>query len=195
MTSRVDWSDQQSDNDLLRLIAAQDRRAFACLMQRHGRLMMMVAQRTIGNAADADEVVQEAFLKVWLLASEWQPDGGAKFSTWFYRVVLNASLDRCRRKGMASLDDVDDPEDTAPGGFETVAHAQRHRMIVAAMADLSDKQNEALSLYYFGEMSAPDAARILDVSLSSFEALLFRGKVALKEALKRRGVTSLGEVL
>ena len=183
------------DDDLLRLIAAGDRRAFACLMDRYSTVMLRVAQRTLGNAADADEVVQEAFIKVWILAAQWDPNGGAKFSTWFYRVVLNASLDRCRRKVMVPLDDVDDPEDMAPNGYENVAQAQRHRVIVAAMADLSEKQREAMMLFYFGEMSAPSAARLLDVSLSSFESLLFRGKTALKEALRCRGVTSLGEVL
>ena len=183
------------DDDLLRRIASGDRRAFAALMQRHSSLMLKVAQRTTGNAADADEIVQDAFLKVWTQASQWNPQGGAQFGTWFYRVVLNASLDRCRRKATMPLDQVDEPSDPAMGGYEIAAMAARQRVIVAAMDSLSDKQKEALTLYYFGETSAPEAAAMLAVSLSAFEALLFRGKAALKQALRRRGITSLGELL
>ena len=195
LTANPNWTEHSCDNDLLRHIAAGDRRAFACLMARHGALMVKVAERTIGNAADADEVVQDAFLKVWVLAAKWDRDGGAKFSTWFYRVVLNASLDRCRRKTMTSLDDVDDPLDDAPSSYDAVAKRQRQTIIVAAMDQLSAKQREALTLFYFGEMTAQQASQILDISLSAFEALLFRGKVALKETLRRQGITSLGEVL
>jgi len=183
------------DDDLLRLISGGDRRAFKVLMSRHGRLMLALAQRTTGNAADADEVLQEALLKVWQTAWQWRPDGGAKFSSWFYRVVLNASLDRCRRKTMTPLDDVDDPEDESPSGYDQVASAQRHRMIVMAMDELPKRQKEAVTLFYFGEMSAPHAALFLGMSLSAFESLLIRGKRTLRETLRRRGIRSLGDVL
>ena len=186
---------ETGDEELLRRVAGGDRSAFALLMRRHASPMLALAQRTTGNAADADDVVQEAFIKVWTQVSAWRPEGGAKFSTWFYRVVLNASLDRCRRKMGQPLDEVEAMADLGPGGFENSVMAQQRRMIVQAMDQVSDKQREALTLFYFGELSAPSAAQVLDVSLSSFESLLFRGKAALKQALKRQGVGSLGEML
>ncbi len=183
------------DNELLERIAAGDRRAFRLLMVRHGRPMLALAQRMTGNAADADEIAQDAFMKVWLNASRWRRDGGAKFSSWLYRVVLNASLDRCRRKPMASLEDVDDPQDSAPGSFDHVSSGQRHRMIVEAMDQLPDRQKVAMSLYYFGEMTAPSAARSLNISVSAFEALLIRGKQSLRTVLLRQGIRELGDLV
>ena len=186
---------EPGDEEVLRRIAGGDRVAFALLMRRHASPMLALAQRTTGNAADADEIVQEAFIKVWTQASVWRPEGGAKFSTWFYRVVLNASLDRCRRKVGEPLDEIEEPPDHSPGGFDNTVMAQRKRLIVQAMDQVSDKQRQALTLFYFGELSAPSAAQVLDVSLSSFESLLFRGKTALKQALKRQGISSLGDML
>jgi RNA polymerase sigma-70 factor (ECF subfamily) len=164
-------------------------------MVRHGKSMLALAQRITGNPDDADEIVQEAFLKVWLGAARWRSDGGAKFSSWFYRVVMNASLDRCRRKPMASLDDVDDPCDTSPGGFDTVSSNQRNRVLVDALGTMPVRQKEAMSLFYFAEMSAPTAAKVLNVSVSAFEALLIRGKQSLRTALLRRGIRSLGDLI
>lgn len=182
------------DDDLLRGIAGGDRRAFQRLMARHGKAMMVLAERTTGSADDADELVQEAFLKVWTMAPRWTPDGAAQFSTWLYRVVLNASLDRRRRRPVLPLEAAGDPADGRPGGLDLAMAGQRHRVVVAAMAELSARQREALSLHYFAELSAPEAARVLDLSLSATEALLFRAKRALKAALVRRGVTGLGDV-
>jgi RNA polymerase sigma-70 factor (ECF subfamily) len=188
-------AEELDDNNLLERIAVGDRRAFRCLMVRHGKSMLALAQRITGNPDDADEIVQEAFLKVWLGASRWRSDGGAKFSSWFYRVVMNASLDRCRRKPMASLDDVDDPCDNSPGGFDNVSSNQRHTVLVDALGTMPVRQKEAMSLFYFAEMSAPTAAKMLNVSVSAFEALLIRGKQSLRTALLRRGIRSLGDLI
>ncbi len=96
---------EPGDDDLLRRVAAGDRWALQRLMDRHGRAMLALAERTTGNAADADELVQETFLKVWTMAPRWRADGGALFSTWLYRVVLNASLDLRRRRPLHALEE------------------------------------------------------------------------------------------
>jgi len=169
--------------------------AFRRLMERHAKPMLALAQRLTGSAEDADEVVQEAFLKVWRLAGRWEVGGAAAFSTWFYRVVFNACLDRRRRAPMAPLEDAGEPVDPAPIGFETAQVKQRRLAIVSALDELPERQRKAVWLYYFGEVSGPQAAETLDMSLSALEALLVRGRRSLKKALIKRGIVSIGDIL
>ncbi|KIL98404.1 DNA-directed RNA polymerase specialized sigma subunit sigma24-like protein [Paramagnetospirillum magnetotacticum MS-1] len=183
-----------SDDDLLRAIGQGDRRSFQRLMERHVRAMLALSTRVLRNPADADEVVQEAFLKVWTLASGWQSDREAKFSTWLYRVVLNASLDRLRRVRFVAVEEAGDPADPSPGGLDRVVARQRERLVSTAMAEMPARQRQALSLYYFSDLTAPEAARVLDLSLSAMEALLVRGKRSLKTALARLGIRGIGDV-
>lgn len=187
--------DDPGDDDLLRAAADGDRPAFRRLMDRHSRPMLALAQRVTGSAHDADEIVQEAFLKVWTMAPRWRPDGEAKFSTWLYRVVLNACLDRRRRVVFAPLEEAGDPADCAPGGLDQAMSRQCRAVIAAALEALPQRQRAALSLYYYGEVSAPQAARILDMSLPALEALLVRGKRALRKALLRHGVGGMGDIV
>jgi RNA polymerase sigma-70 factor (ECF subfamily) len=141
-------NDGERDDALLTDIAAGDRRAFQRLMERHAKPMLALAQRVIGNAHDADEVVQETFLKVWSMAARWDPDGRANFSTWLYRVVLNASLDRLRRAPLASLEEADSIADQAPSSLDQTLARQRHKIVAQAMSRLPPRQQAALSLHY-----------------------------------------------
>ena len=182
------------DDGLLRAIAGGDRAAFAQLMERHARPMLALATRVTRNPDDADEVVQDSFLKVWLMASKWQADGEAKFATWLYRVVLNACLDRGRRAPFSPLEDAGDPADPNPAGLDVAMAAQRDAVLASAMAHMPTRQREALTLYYFSDLSAPQAADILDLSVSALEALLVRGKRSLKALLQRRGIDGIGDL-
>lgn len=187
--------DEATDDVLLGRIADGDRRAFQDLMTRYVRTMISLAQRIAGNPDDADEVVQEAFLKVWKLAPRWRRDGEAHFSTWLYRVVLNRALDVRRRKPFAALDEAGDPADPSPDSLDQAINQQRRALLLEAMASLPERQRAALSLHYFSEISAPQAAQVLEVSLSAMESLLIRGKRGLKACLERRGLTSMGDLL
>lgn len=186
--------DEPDDNEMLRRIAQGDRQAFRCLMQRHARAMLALAERTTGSAADADEIVQDAFLKVWNLAPDWRADGTAKFSSWLHRVVVNGSLDRRRRKVCQPLEEADHVADGGVGGLDHSMARQMRDTVLDAMTDLPERQRSALSLYYFGEVQAVEAANILGLSLKAAEALIVRGKRALRKALARRGITSVGDL-
>src|SRR6266481_183164 len=88
--------DEASDEDLMRRVAGGDERAFRLLARRYAARAVALARRVTGNDADAEEVVQEALLRVWTNAPRWRPL--AAFRTWFYRIVLNLCLSRQRRK-------------------------------------------------------------------------------------------------
>ena len=184
-----------SDDDLLEQVAKGDRYAFQLLMERHARAMLALAQRISGNPDDAEELVQDAFLKVWTLAPKWHRDGRAQFSTWLHRVVLNGCLDRRRRPAWTGLDGLEELADSAPGATQSLALRRSKAMIQEAMAAIPERQRAALFLHYFSEISAPQAALVLEISVAAMEALLIRGKRALKKELMRRGVTDLGDML
>lgn len=183
-----------NDDTLLAAVASGDRDAFQLLMLRHGKKMLGLAERVTGNAADADEIVQEAFLATWKTAPRWDAQGRARFTTWLYRVVLNACIDRLRRPYHAPLEDAGDPIDPAPGSVERVAAAERRRLVTEALQDVPERQRKALVLAYFVEVSGTRAAQILDLSRPALDALLVRGRQALKAALSKRGITRFGDL-
>lgn len=183
------------DDALLTAIAAGDAMAFDCLMQRHSRTFLALAQRLTGSPSDADEVVQEGFLRVWTHAVNWRTDGGARFTTWFYRVVVNLCMDRRRRASSSPLEDAGELVDQSPSGLDSQAAHEGRTLMAQALAELPERQRAAIALYYYSDVSGPEAAEILEMSLSALEALLVRGRRALRKTLERFGVKNMGDVL
>jgi RNA polymerase sigma-70 factor (ECF subfamily) len=151
------------------------------LARRSAARAVGLARRITGNDADAEDVVQEALLRVWINAPRWRPV--AAFRTWFYRVVLNLCLSRRRRAPFVALEaagDVADPSADVAAGVE---RAQTDRMVAAAIAGLPDRQRAAMALTYQEGLSNAEAAAILETSISGVEALLVRAKRTLREKL------------
>ena len=168
------------DGILLAAIGRGDHRAFRTLMCAHMPSVTRLAFRITGNREDAHEVAQEAFLRVWTMAPRWRFDLDARFSTWLYRVVVNLCLDRRRRVAPLPLEEAGDPADTAPDGLDRVAAAEMARRLAEALAELPPRQRAAVTLCYYGEVKGPDAAEILEISVSALESLLVRGRRALR---------------
>jgi RNA polymerase sigma-70 factor (ECF subfamily) len=188
---------EKPDDVLMAAIAGGDHQAFQILMARHMKSVLALAQRMMGTVTDADEIAQEAFLRVWRTASRWRLDGGSRFTTWLYRVVVNLCLDRRRRAPFEPLDEgAENAVDTnTPGGLASFALREARSIVADALATLPDRQRAAIILYYFSEVSAPEAARILELSISALESLLVRGRRSMKRHLAGRGVRELGDVL
>jgi len=186
---------EPEDLELLGAVAQGDHDAFRCLMNRHMKRSLALAQRIVGQADDADEIVQEAFLRVWTSAPRWRPDGEARFTTWLYRVIVNLCLDRRRRLPFFELDETNEPIDTTPSSLDALVGRQSRGVVAKALADLPPRQRAAISLYYFDDVTGPEAARILDLSLKAVESLLVRGRRALKRSLLRRGVRDVGDII
>jgi len=191
---RHDAAENSGDEALLAAAAAGDRAAFAAMVTRYLRPMLAVALRITRNPDEAEEIVQETFLKIWLLAGQWRPEREARFSTWLYRVVLNASLDRQRRPRVVPLEAAGDPADLAPGGLDLVQARQRDAIVAAALAEIPSRQRTALALYYFADLSVSQTAASMGLSVAAVESLLVRGKRALRLALARRGITAMRDI-
>ena len=179
-------SADESDDGLLAYVADGDRRAFAILMDRHIDRAASLARRVLNNRSDAEDVVQDAFLKVWQKAGQWQP-GRAQFSTWLYRVVVNRCLDLKRKPVNAALDNVAEQSDDRPDAYEDIVARQRQAKITAAVADLPERQRTAIALSYTAGLSNVQAAASMDISVKAFESLLVRAKRELRGRLAGDG--------
>ena len=181
-----EFSADQNDDGLLAHIADGDRRAFAMLMDRHIDRAHALARRVLNNRSDAEDVVQDAFLKVWQKAGQWQP-GRAQFSTWLYRVVVNRCLDLKRKPVNAALDQVAEQSDDRPDAYADIAARQRQARIAAAVAELPERQRTAIALSYTAGLSNAEAAASMEISVKAFESLLVRAKRELRERLAGDG--------
>lgn len=173
------------DDALLVLFANGDRQAARELTARLGPRAFSVAKRVLGDAAEAEDVAQEAMMRLWRIAPDWQ-QGRAKVSTWLYRVTLNLCLDRKRRRRTEDLDSVPEPQDGAPGALDQMQNAARHDALQAALMDLPDRQRQAVVLRHIEELSNPEIAGIMEISVEAVESLTARGKRALAGALAAR---------
>ncbi len=170
-----------SDEALMARVAKGDQGAFRELARRHLPVMLGVARRILGNAAEAEDVAQEAMLRVWTQAPRWQPL--ALFRTWLSRVVVNLCLDRKRKAAWVELEAAGEIADPAPHAGEAAEAAERERLLAAAIAQLPERQRAAIVLSYTEGMSNAEVAEILDSTVSAVETLLVRGKQNLRRAL------------
>lgn len=159
-----------------------DHAACRLLVARYLPRLHRFAYRMTGNAADADEVAQDSFERLWLHASRWQP-GAARFSTWLFQVARNLCTDRLRERrpgDAAALDALEDGSLSADAAIERTAVAAS---VHEAIAALPLRQREALLLCHFEELSNIEAAQVMEVSVEALESLLARARRALRTTL------------
>lgn len=173
--------DEASDEDLMGRVARGEEAAFRRLASRHALPAVGLARRIVGNHADAEEIVQEALLRVWINAPQWRPL--ATFRTWFYRVVVNLCLSRRRRLPHLPLEAAGDPPDPAADLGARHERNEVDRLVAAAIAALPDRQRAAIVLTYYEGLSNAEAAAVLETSVSGLEALLVRARRTLRGRL------------
>ena len=174
-----------SDDALLLLFARGDGDAARVLT---GRLLPRVyhqARRMLGDQSEAEDVAQEAMMRLWRIAPDWQ-QGGAKVTTWLYRVTANLCTDRLRRRRGSALDEIDEPSDPAPGMEQRLQRRARADALQQALDDLPDRQRQAVVLRHLEGLGNPEIAEIMEISTEAVESLTARGKRALAAALAGR---------
>jgi len=173
--------DGASDEDLMLRIAAGDEPAFRMLARRYTPLAVRLARRVTGNNADAEEVAQEALLRVWINAPRWRPL--ASFRTWFYRIVVNLCLNRRRRAPFLPIEAAADAADPGADAVERIERREEQRALAQAIAALPMRQRAVIALTYHEGLSNAESAAALGTSVSAVETLLVRAKRALREKL------------
>lgn len=181
--------ENDTDESLLAHVQRGDQRAFAVLVTRHVKKFHAAAYRMCGDAQESEDIVQEAFLKLWSKPQMWDPTRGAKFATWFYRIVTNQAIDKMRKKRPLAVGEVIDVfSDTRDSQETELYEKQRQTALEGAIQSLPERQKAALNLCFYEGLSNKEAADILGVSVKALESLLVRAKAALKEELSRRGI-------
>lgn len=170
------------DEELVRRVGAGDKRAAAELVRRHLPRMVGLSRRMLGDAAEAEDVAQEVFLRVWKHAGSWRP-GQAKFETWMHRVAMNLCLDRLRRSGRNGGEVSPETLDVRASATRALDDRQRRERVRDALQELPERQRAALVLCYYQDRTNIEAAEILGVSVDALESLLSRARRALKTAL------------
>lgn len=177
-----------SDEALLVLYANGDAGGARVLTLRLVPRILGYAARLLADRAEAEDVAQEAMLRLWRIAPEWR-QGEAKVATWLYRVVTNLCTDRLRvrqRRKSTALDDAPDIDDGRPAADAQLIDADRMAALTAALASLPDRQREAVVLRHIEGFTNPEIAAVMDIGIEAVESLTARGKRTLAAILAGR---------
>jgi len=174
--------DGASDDELVARAGSGDRAAFTQLVERHSAFVHALAHRVLLSRADAQDVTQEVFIRMWRDAPRWRA-GQASYRTWIYRVAFNLSLNHRQRvqQRHTLLDDLpleDLTVETTPE--QAVDEAQSKAALEQAIGSLPMQQRIALQLRYGGELSVAEVAQIMNVSAKAAESLLVRARRELR---------------
>ena len=181
-----DVREEVSDEALLVAYGNGDREAAAMLTARLApRVLGFAARMLRGDRAEAEDVTQEAMLRLWRIAPDWR-QGEAKVSTWLYRVSANLCTDRLRKRRPVNIDAIPEPEDDRPGAVDGMMQTSRVLALETALAELPERQRVAVTLRHLEGRTNPEIAEVLEISVEAVESLTARGKRALAALLAGR---------
>ena len=184
MTAKPDSGGMDGDAVLLARFAGGDQSAARALTDQLLPGALRQAWRMLGDQAEAEDVAQEAMLRLWKQAADWRA-GEAKVSTWLYRVVHNLCIDRIRkRRPQVPVEDAPEPVDPDPSVLERMAETETSRAIADAIKTLPERQRQALILRHFEGLSNPEIGDALECSVEAVESLLARARRQLAKLME-----------
>lgn len=176
-------NDPAAEAALLKAYASGDAAAAQALATRFTPLVYAHACRMLNDAAEAEDVTQEAMLRLWRHAPGWDATGGASVRTWLYRVTANLCIDRLRKTRPDGMPPELDVADEAPG-METRMQIEARRLALEdALMQLPDRQRQAVVLRHIEGLGNTEIAQIMDIGPRAVESLTARGKRALAALL------------
>jgi len=188
----ADTDSVQADAALVARVGSGDSAACRSLMEAHLGRIHAFAWRMLGDAAEAEDVAQDTFLRLWRQAGKWRAE--ARVGTWLHRVAHNLCIDRLRQRRGDGGEELPDLPDPAPGPAANQQRVQVARRIEAALARLPERQRAAIVLVHYQELGNIEAAGIMGVGVEAMESLLSRGRRGLREALAGLRDDLMGDV-
>jgi RNA polymerase sigma-70 factor (ECF subfamily) len=183
----------QGDEQLVERIRGGDVRCYAELVGRHSDRALTVAVRLLRRREEAEEAVQDAFVRAFRGLAEFR--GDARFSTWFYRILYNACLTRLRRAPDVATVSIDEPDpgdrarDVADDGSDPLDQLDRNEtraVIAEEIGRLPEHFRVPVTLFYVNEMSYEEIAAVLQAPLGTVKTNLFRGRLTLRNRVRAR---------
>lgn len=175
---------EQKDEELMARVAGGDRLAFDALAKRHLNRVYSIARCMVKAQADAEDVAQEVFTRLWVYGPKWEA-GRSAFTTWLYRIVVNCCNDHLRKFKRDGGEVPEDLPSSDPGGEAIVAQRQQDEKVRAALRALPERQRIAVTLCYFEGLTNPEAAAAMDMNIKALEGLLVRARKAMKGMLEK----------
>ncbi|MGI9481545.1 MAG: sigma-70 family RNA polymerase sigma factor [Hyphomicrobiales bacterium] len=181
-----------SDALLLRRIRSGDKGAFEQVAVSYFQPAWRVAARVLRDDTEAEDVVQDVFLKIWRDPPDIDRSGSLK--AWIIRVTTNASIDRIRKKRPMPVEELPERIDPAADAESGLQAGQAAEHVRTAMEELPERQRLALILTYYEGLANKEAAEILEVSVDALESLLARARRALRTSMDEVWQDVLGEL-
>lgn len=170
-----------NDRELVAAVASGSERDFEVLAAHHVRRLLRIATRIVGEPAEAEDIAQEALIRLWRSAGSIEI-GPLGLAPWLNRVTANLALDAIRRR--RPVDDAAlDQLTVEPGQGVAMAGTERRSAVAAALAELPERQRTALQLFHFEELSLRETAATMEISEEAVESLLSRARRSLKQRL------------
>ncbi|MDA0789078.1 MAG: sigma-70 family RNA polymerase sigma factor [Proteobacteria bacterium] len=168
---------------LIARVRAGDEAAYRTLLDRHLGPVTAYVRRMMMSAPEADDIVQETFIRLWTQAQRYDP-AAAKLSTWLHNIAHHLVIDHFRKHGRVVTGVADDDvvaEDISLS--DQIVHREQHDQMSRCLMALPERQRSAIVMCHYQGMSNRDAAVILDVSVEALESLMARGRRKLRQLL------------
>lgn len=178
-----------TDKQLIARVGQGDLTAFEDLVRRHQKGALRAARRLLGDAHEAEDLAQEAFLQVFRHAQRYKPEA-ASFKTWFYTILTNLCRNAVKKKKPLYFDEP--PFDIAANDnpASTLMRSEQQQRLARAILKLPLKQRLAFILCHYEEFSYAEAARSLDLTVKAIESLLVREADAARGIVRGRKISS-----
>jgi RNA polymerase sigma-70 factor, ECF subfamily len=182
---------QGNDHSIVRAVLAGDKEAYGALVRAHSATVFRVAFRIIGNEADAEEIVQETFLRAYQRLESFQQSSA--FGTWIYRIAVNCALNRISRPGIEAEYRHGEESDPEEKTVQVAAQdADPERMLLSreisaaqemAMQRLTSTEKSAFVLRHFEDRSMNEIAEVLGIAPNTAKQTVFRAVQKLRREL------------
>jgi RNA polymerase sigma-70 factor (ECF subfamily) len=171
-----------TDEELMQAVGRGDLQAFEQVVLRYQKEAWRVARRVLDDATEAEDVAQDAFLKILDASPRYRPI--ATFRTYLYRVVTNLCLDRVDKKRPLYLESLPDRASSDPSPADACASLELQEAVRAALEVISPRQKAVVVLRHFEGLSVGEIASIMDITPKAVERLLARARSALEHQLR-----------
>lgn len=172
-----------SDEQLMQRVQQGDQQAFKTLVNQHLAPLYRFTRRLLGSDSEAEDIVQDTFLRVWDRANQWQA-GQAKLSTWMHSIAHNLCIDSHRRKKFDTVELSETEELSIPTEQSDLHRLELSDQVEKALSVLPERQRAAVVMCYYQGFSNQEAAEMLDINVSALESLLARARRTLRQQLQ-----------
>ncbi len=188
------------DREIVDAVRAGESRRFSVLVDRHRDRAMTLAVRLVGERVEAEELVQDSFLRAFRSLDGFR--GDARFSTWFYRILYNVCMTRVRRRRVLPMTDAgDDPSiggpewaDPEPDILEKLESEEVRQILIEEMLRLPASFSAALTLFYVQELKYDEMTLVLRIPLGTVKTYLSRGRILLRQRVLERMKEEVGSL-